>query len=136
MSRKMNTGIKQIFVLAFVIAALTSCEYKYVEPMNTQPPDSVSFSLDIQPVFNANCIGCHSGPTPTGSLDLSAGSSYDALMSNNLIESDTANAANSVLYMRITNTGTSSGPMPPSGILAASKTDLVLQWIREGAKNN
>jgi len=40
----------------------------------TPPPDGVhapDFYYDIQPVLNRHCVRCHSGPEPSGDLDLS-----------------------------------------------------------------
>ena len=44
----------------------------------TTTPPSVSFSMDIQPIFNRSCAlpTCHIGPVPAGGQDLTAGVAY------------------------------------------------------------
>ncbi len=46
-------------------------------PSEPAPPpwgaQTISFLRDVQPVFDRNCVGCHSGLKPTGGLDLSGG---------------------------------------------------------------
>ncbi len=36
-----------------------------------RPEQVIHYPTDIQPIFDKNCITCHSGATPSGSLDLS-----------------------------------------------------------------
>ncbi|MGL6226204.1 MAG: discoidin domain-containing protein [Thermoguttaceae bacterium] len=48
------------------------------EPVQPTPPSwgghrAISFLRDIQPVFDRNCISCHSGLTPSAGLDFSGG---------------------------------------------------------------
>ena len=44
-------------------------------PMLPQPGDNgprvVHYPTDVQPIFDRNCLGCHSGENPKGDLDLS-----------------------------------------------------------------
>jgi len=124
-----------LFPGLIILIFITSCETEYVEPIKVSPNEKVSFSLDIQPIFNGNCVFCHPGSDP---LDLTEKNSYDHLWNHppDAPFVDTANPALSILYERMTNTGSSSGPMPPSGILSSTKTSLVLRWIEEGAKDN
>ena len=37
------------------------------------PTPAVDFELEVQPIFDTYCIGCHSGPNPSAFLDLSLG---------------------------------------------------------------
>jgi hypothetical protein len=139
-------------VLLFIIAlsANLSCRDAGSEPTapNTPPSGStVSFSQQIQPIFNNNgCVGCHGG---SGGLTLAPGQSYNNLVKVNAQAGCTTkkrvlpgNPDESVLYIRIsaTTTSTECGPnsrMPQGGPrLPQATIDLVRDWIAQGANNN
>ncbi len=98
----------------------------------------ISFSSQIQPIFNNSCTGCHGS---NGGLDLAAGSSFGNLVN---VQSQgyaglrvaSGDPAASVLWNKIENTGTYGGQMPPSGGLSESDRDLIQIWITEGALDN
>lgn len=133
--KEINLGrwfVNSCLVSLIVFLALEACTYdvKIVEPFIA--PDTVSFSIRIIPIFEANCAksGCHvTGGIPP---DLSADNAYRSLIDNGLVELDTSKAEQSILYKEIT---------PPGG-MAKYITDpnqqpaLILQWIKEGSKNN
>ncbi len=123
-----------IFVLLCSMI-LTSCEYDFyaIEPTVPAAPtggDPVSFSGDIQPIFTANCAltGCHSGSI---SPNLTASQSWAALWAKPYV--DTTDVISSLLYVRITSSGS---PMPPGGTLSSDLTDQIYLWIEQGAQNN
>ncbi len=127
--------ISKFLLLSIVIGGLaTSCEKAYVLPEPIVPEDPtipvvpISFANDIQPIFNANCVACHPGSSDP---DLTSGLSYAALNGGGYI--NTATPASSILYLRMTDSGS---PMPTSGVLSTSTTDKVLKWIEQGALNN
>ncbi|MCW3086504.1 MAG: hypothetical protein JWP12_3870 [Bacteroidetes bacterium] len=111
-----------------------SCTYEKAEP-ECYPPDVVSYSGNIQPIFDASCatVGCHSGAHPEGGLNLTAAVSYNQLMAHGTGYVDTINPDFSVLYAQMNSV---SNPMPPAGKLDKCTIDLVLKWIRQKAKNN
>jgi len=113
-------------LIAFSAFVLYGCYYD--NPPIIEPPSSVSFADDIQPIFDQNCISCHSGSLDP---DLTAGNSYNSL--KGLIVS--GDAASSELYQRLNGTN-GQNLMPPGSPLAKAQIDLVGQWIDEGAKNN
>ncbi|HXV78212.1 MAG TPA: hypothetical protein VD788_18015 [Candidatus Polarisedimenticolaceae bacterium] len=96
-----------------------------------------------QQVFSPSCAvtDCHIGPDPEQGLDLSAGSAYANLVNvqaaeiNNYMRVEPGNAADSYVYMKITNDLRILGdPMPlVGGPLSDSKIRLVERWIDEGA---
>ena len=102
-----------------------------------QPP--VSFAGQIQPIFNASCVGCHGG---TAGLFLAAGQSYGSLVNvaagtgacAGIPRVAPGNSAGSALYRRVS--GTCSQRMPLGGTLAAAEIELIRRWIDEGAANN
>ena len=106
-----------------------SCTKDYYQPPDTKP-ENVSFSQDVQSIFDAYCTECHNGGTIP--LDLTEGKAYDQL---NSIEDllDPGNPENSELYERLIGIG---AIMPPAGSLSQSNIDYIYVWIEEGALNN
>jgi mono/diheme cytochrome c family protein len=99
----------------------------------------VSFSGQIQPIFDTYCTGCHGS---NGGLTLTAGASHLNLVNVQAQSSCTSmkrvlphNADSSVLYRKVS--GASCGiPMPQGGTLSTSDVDLIRNWINEEAPNN
>jgi hypothetical protein len=99
----------------------------------------VSFSNQIQPIFNSQCTGCHGG---NGGLTITAGASYNNLVNVNAQSSCSSlkrvlpnDAANSVLYKKVSGT-TCGSQMPQGGSLSTSDIILIRDWINQGASNN
>ena len=105
------------------------------------PIEDVSFSNDVQPIFNNNCVGCHPG---NGNLSLAASESYNNLVgvtSNSyapLKRVVPSNPDSSVLYQKIlANPDLSVGQrMPQGGALSSNQIETIGTWIEEGAKDN
>src|SRR5262249_8911211 len=70
-------------------------------------------------VFRTSCMGCHSGATPAGSLDIT---SYAA-----------AQAVSATILSR---TGNNNAPMPPGGLLGPTPREAVSIWVNGGAPEN
>jgi hypothetical protein len=94
-----------------------------------ETPSVVSFSSDIVPFMESSCAlsGCHAaGSIPP---DLSTANAYNSLVSGGYVEADTAMAAQSIVYEKIT-----------TGSMSKYATDqdraLLLKWIEQGAQNN
>jgi hypothetical protein len=94
------------------------------------PPQFVSFSGDLVPMFNAHCnsLGCHD-EVPAHAPSLVPEKAYDALTTGGFV--NTAVPTSSSLYVAV-----HSGAMPPTGALPASDVQKILDWIRNGAPNN
>ena len=110
----------------------TSCYYDEMPPeAPTAIPETVSYSNDIQPLWDQNCISCHkSGGTAP---DLTSANSYAAL-TNNSKYIVAGNASISLVYKLMT--GTASPLMPTSGKISDSKLAILEKWINAGALNN
>lgn len=112
-----------------------------VENVVPAPPITVSFASDIQPIFDANCTGCH-GSGGFAGLDLRAGFSHASLVDVTATEIDLprvdpGDPTNSWLYRKLTGTQTVGDPMPYGAFpLPAASVALVEQWILEGALDN
>ncbi len=127
---KNHSFLLLLFLSVGLSLFLASCEWEEYKVSDTELSD-VSFSQDIMPIFNQSCntAGCHD---QTGfSPDLSPANAYQDLFDTNMIDLD--NPAQSELYVRMIDV---QSPMPLDGILSESKTNKVLVWIEEGAKDN
>ena len=104
------------------------------------PSETVSFASDVQPIFDASCVGCH-GDGGNAGLDLRSGRSYANLVGNPATESGLARIEpgepeNSWLYLKITGQQTVGDQMPPGSPLNTDTTDRIRTWIEEGALDN
>ena len=115
------------------ITWLVSCENDAGPLIIDSGSDPISFSQDIQPIFDVECIGCHDDTHFY--LDLRQCCSYEEIWSLGTrapyVNPD--NPEQSKLYLHLTG---DLLLMPPFGALPDNQMDLVLQWIEEGALNN
>jgi len=93
---------------------------------NNPSTQTISFSKDIQPMFNSICSSCHNGKKHP--LNLTSGNSFASLSAKSCINK--ASPSSSKFYTKI-NAGGSMAKYSN-----APYTARVLQWIKEGAKNN
>ena len=108
-----------------MLLILSACD-DYVIPAPEYPdgiPTGVSFSGDIQSIFDNNCVSCHSG---SQSPDLSKGWSYDELIDGGYVNTD--DPINSTLYQVFSGTH--------DGRASEDETKYILGWIKEGAEDN
>jgi len=110
------------------ILGIYSCEYSYIEPVKEDlpPTTNISYSDDIQPIFDDKCINCHI--TGGDSPDLSEGNSYNDIIGNGLV--DTLNPINSIIYY-YPDSSVHSGPG-----YSVQEKELILDWIIEGAQDD
>jgi hypothetical protein len=116
-------------VIAFLFATyFYGCTSDTLVPEVPNPNQPVSFTGDIQPIFDQGCnhSGCHA--TGMVSPDLTPGKSYHALISANLV--DTVNPAQSILYNEVKPNGAMSS------YCTQAQSQLILLWIQQGAQNN
>ena len=93
----------------------------------------VSYTNQIQPIFNTNCTNCHIGGG-AATLDLT---SYDGVMSGGVsgLSIISGDNENSLLYIRIILPEGEAGSMPPNDPLSQEEINLIGDWINEGANN-
>ena len=93
----------------------------------------INYESQIQPIFNTNCVSCH---TPGGSATLDL-TSYNGVMAGGWTGPaiTTGDHVNSLLYQRLILPQFTAGSMPPNVPLSQSQIDLIAQWIDEGAGN-
>ncbi len=127
--KKITIIFVSLGILIIIVISVLSCE-----------PDEkyeVSFSHDIQPIFNMKCLDCH-GAGGNANLDLS---SYSSLMSgenNNPPVLIPFQADRSLLYEKVSQQSPSIGDRMPIGRnpLISSDIKLIGDWIDQGAKDN
>ncbi len=108
-----------------MIVILTGCT-KYEIPKPECPenlPTSVSFAGDVQPIFDQNCVACHSGGQAP---NLSPGWAYDELIDGGYV--DTEFPCSSALYEKLN--GSHAGRASEEEMLT------LLGWMTEGAQDN
>lgn len=122
----------QIVLVSSLSLLCFSCYYDEIPDYILNPPEiptdpedpdfvAITLSTDIQPIFTANCIGCHNANRDP---DLREGNSYNALLSGYVTAN---NASGSTLYSTV-----SSG----HGGLSAQEIELIKAWINQGALDN
>lgn len=92
------------------------------------PPSSATFTTVQSQIFASSCVRCHSGPRPSGKVDLS---SYASLMARprNIVP---GSPKQSLVYTEI-----ESGSMPPRGAKVDPQLVKLLEnWISKGAPND
>jgi hypothetical protein len=128
-----NKTIKAAVALGilFLTISLAGCYRDVISPGTDPngPPQSVSFSGDLLPMFTKNCAtaGCHDGTAHAPAL--TEEKAFGAISTGGYI--NTAVPASSPIYLVV-----KSGEMPPTGALKASEVQKILDWIRNGAPNN
>ena len=117
----MKTQIKNI-ILGVALITLSGCYYDRVLPIEVE--GEISYSQQVQTVFDSKCIGCHNG---SQAPDLQSGLSYDNLMNGGYITVEAP--ASSLLYTKL-----NGGSM--DGFASSNDKSTILKWIEQGANNN
>ena len=127
--------ILNVVVFAILVSFFTACEYEFVEPKKpapiVPPGDTISFSLNIVPIWNNGnkCTSCH-GNGGSGGLNLLPDDAYNSIISNGLV--DQAKPVNSKIYYYANPTSSNHSYKK----YTVDEAEAVLQWIKDGAKNN
>jgi len=101
--------------------ALFSCTREKVTPVAAQCNDTISFSNDIMPILQANCISCHDQGNASGGFDFSSYTST-SVNANAILNSTKANGYQ---LMPI------GGPALPD-----STIQKITCWIEQGKLDN
>jgi len=123
--------MKKLILLIITLISITawqSCQYDWLDPIDPDIPDVVSFSTNIQPIFDRSCnnAGCHAtgGTAP----DLTPANAYADLFAEDQI--DLTTPENSILYKKCASGGSMNKFTMPGD------PEIILKWIQEGALNN
>lgn len=118
---------KNILILSLGALFVTACYYDNAEDLYQNFPkacdvSAVSYSIDIRPIINQNCVSCHGAVALLAGLNLST---YDNVKANSAKIKDRINrSVSDALLMP------QGGPMPQCSI------EKVTAWIDAGALNN
>jgi hypothetical protein len=120
--------LRLLFLSGTLLTLLTACEYDFNVPVppTPKPPagDTISYTQDIQPIFNTSCTNCHAGSIPPNLL---TGQSHAALVPAYVVPES---PETSELYI----------VCKPGGSMAthtsAADLNLIYRWIYAGAKND
>lgn len=105
-----------------IASIIGSCQWVTIEPIaNQQTGDTISFSTEIQSIFSAKCITCHSSRNPV----LTEGNAYNSLVNGGFV--DIQNPSSSIIVIQ---TGGTHGGLTPG------EKNKILTWIQQGALNN
>lgn len=112
-------------------------------PDPTPNPDRpVSYSADIEPIFNGNCAlsGCHTTSTQESGVDLS---SYESALNSVGVQYGTeiivpGEPENSPIVDKISNDNPAEGERMPyqRAQLSSAQIDSIVAWIDDGAPDN
>lgn len=125
--------MKKTIVLTILLAAFASCSDSDTtqdietptNPTNpTDPTTAVTYSKNVKPIIDANCVSCHS----------SGGSaSFRPLTTFAQVKAAIENAG---LLGRIQLQSGQQGLMPQGGRMAQANIDLIVKWNTDGLKEN
>lgn len=121
----MNRLLNSILFISSLIVILfsVSCEKFTMQDNPLSAADSVKFSRDIKPLLVV-CVACHDGSKTPNLKD----NPYLSLKSGNYI--NTKIPSQSPLYITLKTKSFHESRISPSQI------QLILQWIKQGARNN
>lgn len=120
------------FLLGGAVLLFGACESNKFEEELPIVKDNVSFALDIQPILNVQCAGCHN--PAISEPDLREGFAYSSLTEGEgIIPGDSEGSELTEMLERNSQDGNN---MPPATPLSPLNIALIRKWIDEGAKNN
>lgn len=110
---------------------------------------TISFASDVQPIFNARCVSCHSAGFSVGSLAgvqvvLTAGQSFTSLVNQASAQSGAftlvvpGDFENSLLWLKVSSNDPPVGATMPlfGSSLNAQDLATIRDWIEQGALDN
>jgi mono/diheme cytochrome c family protein len=115
--------LRQFFTLGFAVAIVTSAAAAHA---------AVDFATQIQPIFEARCIGCHGPDEPASRLRLDSADQIAQFRKDTLLVAGKPDE--SELLRRIILPADNKKRMPKDDDpLSAEEIELIRQWITEGA---
>lgn len=128
----MRSRIVLLLIAGLMVTSFSGCYKDIISPGQdpNAPPQNISFSGDLLPIFQANCAtsGCHDA-VPNHNPSLTPANAYKAITGGGYI--NTLVPSSSILYGEV-----KGGAMPPTGALKSTDVQKILDWIRNGAPNN
>ncbi len=141
----MNLNKITLFALTLVISFASAASAQDLNPSAPPlPPAStktgLTYATDIKPIFDANCVKCHSGDRPKAHLSLDT---LDGILKGNkwgpILKA--GDGTNSVVVKAVAHQlKDTDGWMPPmpnkagANTLTPEQIGLLIAWINQGAK--
>jgi hypothetical protein len=121
-------GLIVVMVALCYLLSLNACYWDNPPEPIPIDPEMVSFETHIIPIFNESCntAGCHDD---THAPDLRPDVAWQSLVSGGYV--NTTFPEQSEIYTSVAN-----GGMPPTGSLSQLEIELILGWIKKGARND
>jgi hypothetical protein len=143
----MKDRIRKYRVLALLVLPggfFAACEHEIpLDIPQPQPGTQATFTAIQNTILSRKCAvpGCHTGNSPTGDLNMTAGQAYGNLVNVNSNYGPPRIAPNdpdnSVLYQKVLGNNQFGSRMPLGGnSLSPDELKLILDWINTGAPNN
>lgn len=135
---------RRLIAAALAALLLPACGSS-TDPGDLPDPVDVSFAAQVQPIFDANCAGCHVGadPNPQGGLDLDSGQAWFSLVDvfsqgypgfRRVVPGE---PDSSVLYQKLMGNPDFGDRMPRlQAPLPSRDISTIRVWIEEGAEDN
>lgn len=136
-------------VAALILAATCLGMDCQTDPLMQMDDSTVSFSREIQPIFDTHCIRCHvTGGFANNSgipLRLIEGVSHGLLVNKSSVQNPDwllvkpRDPDNSLLYQKISQASPPVGrqmPWDAGTVVSPDEIELIRRWIEEGARNN
>lgn len=122
-----KNGIK-LLLIGIVPLVMNACYYDSIQELYPNPTacdtTNVTYSSDVWPVINANCVSCHSGPGASGNIRLA---NYDEIV----IQANNGNLMGAI------NHESGYSPMPKGGFkLPECDITKIQIWIDDGTPDN
>jgi mono/diheme cytochrome c family protein len=115
------------FILVVLAGSCTSANKEQLIPDNCKVDSSLSYSKDIQPIFEINCYGCHgqNSNETSGGINLEDTTTLNKYIKNNQ------------LLNNINHTSNNPMPPPPAPKLSDCEISQITYWINVlGAPKN
>jgi hypothetical protein len=126
----MKKIISRMAIAVLIISSLHSCYYDKGDYLynhgggGCDTMSTVLYSLNVRPVLEQKCYGCHSGSGPSGGIAMGTHST------------DKAMAVSGKLYGTI-NHASGYSPMPEGEArMDACTISIIKKWIDAGSPNN
>jgi hypothetical protein len=122
---KLLQSYSRVFYLFIILCS--GCTYDNVQTKYTRSECdllNVTWSVDIEPLVNQFCVGCHQGSSPAAGLLLDR---YEVVKSSVL---------QGGFSIRINKPITDPLKMPPNATLDSCAIDKLNMWIANGAPEN
>jgi hypothetical protein len=125
---KMNYHKHLVYsIITFML--LSACYFDNAEDIYQHFPKDcdvaeLSFTQDIAPIINDNCLGCHGNSNPSAGLSLTSYTAVKTVIDNGKLRD------------RINRQPSDGSVMPPGGPMSSCNVDKINAWIEQGALEN